>query len=207
MGLVYLPIHCTIKKSTIHVGKYTSPVDGMASFFKQKPLAAGRGSWKNFQPRRSWCCKIRIGSSAREVHKREPLPPKQRAPKKGWGNFWHCAVLCKEVLAVCFFSVFFVFPVIFLFFLVFFLLSASVSSDQMKDRTLTAKDGRAAFVFVGREGRGWIYSPGKYHISHQTPKGKSSTQKWQTGGDMFVPWRVDIFVVSIKFLLWILTLM
>ena len=29
MGLVYLPIHENHKKSTIHVGKYTSPMDGM----------------------------------------------------------------------------------------------------------------------------------------------------------------------------------
>ena len=30
MGLVYLPTF-TIKKSTIHVGKYTSPMDGMGN--------------------------------------------------------------------------------------------------------------------------------------------------------------------------------
>ena len=30
MGLVYLPTF-TIKKSTIHVGKYTSPMDGMGT--------------------------------------------------------------------------------------------------------------------------------------------------------------------------------
>jgi len=39
----------------------------------------------------------------------------------------------------------------------------------------------SAFVFVGREGRGWIYSPGKYHISPPNGKRKIIDSKVTNG--------------------------
>ena len=126
-------------------------------------------------------------------------PPPKKGPRKD-GDLWHCA--CWQISVSFFFRWFCSRK--------FFLLSASVSSfrvsfflvfffcfwlqwaaTKMKDRILTANDG-LSFRFVGREGRGWIYSPGKYHIS--LPNGKRriiDSKKSQTGGDMFVPWRVD----------------
>ena len=57
------------------------------------------------------------------------------------------------------------------------------------DREMTGKDGkdvgRSAGIYVC-----YCYPPGDGYISHQTGKGKSSTQICHFWGDMLVPWRV-----------------
>ena len=138
-------------------------------FLNKNPWLPAGGVSKNFQQPQVMVLQDKNWQLGILEKNGEPPPPKKTAPKSMMETFGIAPCCAKKCLffffrCFCFSRYFFVVFGVFLF-----LVFSFQQRPKWKIGPLQQTMG-SAFVFVGREGCSWIYSPGKYHIS--PPNGK-----------------------------------